>query len=102
MIRKINFARRNARPFQIERVSLRQIGRSRFASERFRNAFERRRVFRFRRLPRVFLDLVNVNLLHKNVGLTTEVTELTEENFQKYSASVLCVLRGESYSSPAK
>src|SRR5262245_22876431 len=45
-------------------MALGQIERSRLASQRFRNSFERSGVISARRLPRVFLDFVDINLSH--------------------------------------
>src|SRR6266480_4347096 len=58
VVRKSWFPGRNSIPFQIEWMTLRQIERSWFAPERFRNSFEGRCVFPARRLPRLFFDLV--------------------------------------------
>src|SRR5205814_10059502 len=58
VIRKSWFPRRNSIPFQIKWMTLRQIERSRFAPECFRNSFERHGVFPARRLPRLLFNLV--------------------------------------------
>src|ERR1043166_9437378 len=58
VVRKICFPGWYSIPFQIKWMTLRQIERVRYASERFRNSFERHCVSSARRLPRFFLDFV--------------------------------------------
>src|ERR1700747_3230905 len=74
VVREIAFFWWNSRPFQVERMTLGQIERSRFTSQRFGNSFERSCVFSAWRLPRVFLDFVDVYLSHFFV-IPSEVEE---------------------------
>src|SRR5439155_20823801 len=76
MIGKIVFPRRHARPFQIKRMSLRQIERIRIASKRDGEPFEMRGVLSTRRLPRLFLDVFNVYFLHAFLSFSPTWTNL--------------------------
>src|SRR5207248_11032298 len=58
VIRKSSFLGRHSIPFQIKWMTLGQIKRSRFASERFGNSFERHGIFSAWRFPRLLLDFV--------------------------------------------
>jgi hypothetical protein len=58
VVREIRFPWRHAIPFQIERLTLRQIERLGIAPQGFRNSFEGHSVFPAGRLPRLFFDLV--------------------------------------------
>src|SRR5882762_4620521 len=64
VIGEIVFTRRNAAPFQIERMSLRQIERTWLAAKRLRDSFKRDRVFSAGRFPRLFLDLFEIYFAH--------------------------------------
>src|SRR5439155_14509662 len=66
VVRKIWFPRRHAIPFQIKWMTLGQIERGRLASQRFRNSLEGDDIFSCRRLPRLFVDVVNVYFAHRN------------------------------------
>src|SRR5881394_1204329 len=73
--REIVFSRRDPRPFEIERMPLRQIERIRIAAERDRDSFEMRGVLSARRFPRLFFDLVNVYFFHAAFVIPTGVEE---------------------------
>src|SRR6266566_5821024 len=65
VVRKIWFSGRHAIPFQIEWVTFGQIERGRLASQRFGNSLEGHGIFSCWRLPRLFIDLVNVYFAHR-------------------------------------
>src|SRR5689334_3281981 len=64
VIREVALSCRHSAPFEIKRMALGKIERSRLASERFRNPFKRDAVFSAWRLPRVLFDLRDIYLLH--------------------------------------
>src|SRR5215469_3327344 len=64
VVRKIAFSCGHPAPFEVERMSLGKIERSRLAPQRLRNSFEGDDVISARRLPRVFFDFVQVNFFH--------------------------------------
>src|SRR6266446_10001011 len=64
VIREVVFAGRHSCYFQIERMPLSQIERCRIAPKCNRDSFEVRGVVSAGRLPRLFLDLVDVYFAH--------------------------------------
>src|SRR5438874_13749579 len=77
MVRKISFSRRHPIPFQIKRLTLRQVERSGLAPQCFRNSFEGDRVLSARRVPCFFFDFVNIYLSHES-RFTAESAEFAE------------------------
>ena len=73
--REIVFSRRDPRPFEIERMPLRQIERIRIAAERNGNSLKMRGILSARRFPRLFFDLVNVYFFHAAFVIPTGVEE---------------------------
>src|SRR5439155_24767501 len=105
---KIVFPRRHARPFQIKRMSLREIERIRIASKRDGDPLEMRGVLSARRLPRLLFDVFNVYFLHaflpfrpkwRNLLLFLFNSRLTSEIVRDVSTSLDMTI---FYSSPSK
>src|SRR4030095_11961155 len=65
VVRKIGFSRWHPVPFEVKRMPLREVERSRLASQRFRNSFEGDSEFTTRRLPRLLFDFVEIYLAHR-------------------------------------
>jgi len=82
-------------PFQIKRVPLGKVKRSRFASQRFRNSFKGDGVFSAWRLPRVLFDFVEVNFFHavKSPRRSRFILRHRSNPLQSLSRSVLRILR---------
>ncbi|MEY2545858.1 MAG: hypothetical protein QOG48_975 [Verrucomicrobiota bacterium] len=61
----------DAQDFEIEWMSILQIGGIFFAAERDGNAFAEAGEFPFRRNPRIFRDVGEINFLHANKNIAT-------------------------------
>src|SRR5205814_8175037 len=64
VIGEILFSGRHPIPFQIKRLTLRQVERSGLTPQCFRNSFEGDGILPARRLPSLFLNVVDVYLAH--------------------------------------
>src|SRR5437879_12150860 len=60
VVRKIGFSGGQPIPFEIERMTLGQVARAWFAPQRFRTSLERAGILPTRRLPRFYVDFVDV------------------------------------------
>src|SRR5262245_56319503 len=102
VVRKIGFSRWHPVPFEVKRMPLGEVERSRLASQRFRNSFEGDSEFAARRLPRLLFDFVEIYLAHFFVTsskVEESLNHFVTERSRDVSTSLDTTI---DYSSPSK